>query len=521
MPARQSWRIDEDWYRSWLPRHARAQAQQARTAGPLLSILMPVHDTDAAHLDAAIASVRGQSYANWELCIVNDGSSAAWIRPFLDALAAQDSRIRVAHLPENRGIAAASNAALTLATGDWILPMDHDDLLAEYALGSVATHLEDHAGGRFFYSDSDRIDEDGCHQAPFFKPEWNYLLFLAQNYLNHLTVIDAPLLRSVGGWRDGFDGSQDYDLYLRLVERLAAGEISRIPALLYHWRVVASSFSRTRLGEAVAAARRAVAEHLERTGQAAQVTAPAGAIIYNRIVPPGETAATGGVLLITYGNGDAAGVAPLAATIDATTRCHLDASQNLPSAIDARLHGADQELVVLIHASCAHLARDDLLELLAFAQRDDAGCTGVKCVSSAGTLLTVPNTTEDLGSVATLPWHDDTADSRGYHAHLLLQQETAWLAPTLVALRRRHWQERNASAGDPTSLAAALAELCLTLRARGFRNRWLGDITATFGGPNGSAQVDPGALAAAHPLSRLPRDHASRFPEGAQWIKDC
>ena len=202
MASRQAWRIDEVWYRSWRERPERAP--KASTSDTLFSIIMPVYETPREHLSAAIQSVRNQSHPHWQLCIANDGSKQAWIRPFLDDLASRDPRIRIAHLDENQGIATASNAALPLADGEWILPMDHDDLLADHALATIAAHLEEHNGARFLYSDSDRVDEEGQHREPFFKPSWNYLLFLAQNYPNHLTVIDASLLYSIGGWREGF-----------------------------------------------------------------------------------------------------------------------------------------------------------------------------------------------------------------------------------------------------------------------------------------------------------------------------
>ncbi len=179
---------------------------------PSFSVLMPVYNTPPAVLDAAIESVVGQIYENWELCIANDASTAPWIRPGLDKWRAKDPRIKVVHRKINGHISKATNSAFELATGDYIAMLDHDDVLRPHALAEVAFAIERHPEAQLIYSDEDKIDDQGRRFDPYFKPEWNLDLFLGQNYLNHLTVHRAANVRKAGGWRRAFDGSQDYDL---------------------------------------------------------------------------------------------------------------------------------------------------------------------------------------------------------------------------------------------------------------------------------------------------------------------
>lgn len=518
MASRQAWRIDEVWYRSWRERPERAP--KASTSDTLFSIIMPVYETPREHLSAAVQSVRNQSHPHWQLCIANDGSKQTWIEPFLDDLASRDPRIRVTHLDVNQGIAAASNAALALADGEWILPMDHDDLLVDHALATIAAHLEDHDSARFLYSDSDRVDEEGQYREPFFKPSWNYLLFLAQNYPNHLTVIDASLLYSIGGWREGFEGSQDYDLYLRLVEQLSPAEISRVPEVLYHWRVVETAFSQQRLSEAVNAARRAVGEHLHRVHRPATVSAPPGALIYNRIIPEFDSVPACDVLLISYGPQGSPVAMELGEVDERITALHLgDIDPKLPEVIDKTLQGATKKHVVLMHTACNQMARDDFLEMLAFSAWPDVGCVAPKCVNDKGQLLSAPDDLERLVHGNTLPWHSDNR-GRGYHAHLLLQQQTAMVSPLLMAFQRVHWLSSDLTLSAAGSLQETIAQFCLSLHAAGRSNLWLGDITATFDDSVDDYALTHDELARACPGRMHGTIPARRFPEEVQWNSD-
>jgi GT2 family glycosyltransferase len=217
-------------------------------------------------LQAAIDSVRQQIYDNWELCIADDASTDAQVRPFLERLAREESRIKVTFRERNGHISACSNSALALATGEWCALLDQDDAFTADALAEVALEISRHPEAGLIYSDEDKIDEAGELSTPFFKPDWNAELFLGQNYINHLGVYRAELLRAIDGFREGFEGSQDYDLVLRCIERLRPEQIRHVPRVLYHWRMIGGSLAAVPDAKPYAreAARRAIADSQKR-----------------------------------------------------------------------------------------------------------------------------------------------------------------------------------------------------------------------------------------------------------------
>lgn len=234
---------------------------------PLISILLPVFKTPEALLRKAIDSVIAQIYPHWELCIADDASEMPAIKRLLAEYCALDSRIKVVFRDVNGHISAASNSALELASGRYVALLDHDDELAPSALYRIVEEICANPDAALIYSDEDKIDLDGVRSAPYFKPDWNPDLFLSQNFICHLAVYRADILRAVGGFRIGLEGSQDYDLALRVIERIKPEQIRHIPRILYHWRMIPGS---TALGGAdekpyaVVAALRALDEHLAR-----------------------------------------------------------------------------------------------------------------------------------------------------------------------------------------------------------------------------------------------------------------
>jgi GT2 family glycosyltransferase/glycosyltransferase involved in cell wall biosynthesis len=239
----------------------------------LISIILPVYNPDLGLLEVAMDSVRNQIYEHWELCIADDASTDPKVRPFLEQIAAADPRIKLIFRERNGHISACSNSALALATGDWCVLLDQDDAFAEQTLALVALEVGRHPQAGLIYSDEDKIDAKGGRSNPFFKPDWNPELFLGQNYINHLGCYRADLLREIGGFREGFEGSQDYDLALRCVERLGPEQIRHIPLILYHWRMVGGSLAAIPDAKPYAkeAARRAIADHCQRQGMPGKV----------------------------------------------------------------------------------------------------------------------------------------------------------------------------------------------------------------------------------------------------------
>ncbi len=247
---------------------------QALSNRPRISVLMPVYNPPPDLLRGAIESVRDQIYPEWELCIADDCSTDPTVVRVLDDYAASDPRIKVVRRAENGHISAASNTALSLASGRWVALLDHDDLLAPHALALVALELAEHPEAALVYSDEDKIDEAGRRRDPFFKPDFDPLLLTGQNFVSHLSVFRKDLVDTAGGYREGYEGSQDWDLTLRVSERVPAAQVRHIPHVLYHWRVHASSTAALVSAKpyAVDAGRRAVNDHLERTGRPGQVT---------------------------------------------------------------------------------------------------------------------------------------------------------------------------------------------------------------------------------------------------------
>lgn len=239
---------------------------------PLLSVLMPVHDPDPADLRAALNSVLAQLYPDWELCIADDASTDPAVIDLLADYARRDPRVRVERRTANGNISAASNTALAMVRGPFVALMDHDDLLPEHALYCVAAELNAHPDADLLYSDEDKVDETGRRYGPYFKPGWDPELLLSQNFISHLGVYRTDLLRRIGGFRLGYEGSQDHDLALRVSAASSPARIRHIPRILYHWRVHAcsGSFSTQAPQQAMNAARRAVNDYLAATGQVGQ-----------------------------------------------------------------------------------------------------------------------------------------------------------------------------------------------------------------------------------------------------------
>jgi len=244
---------------------------------PLISILMPVYNTPPDMLEEAIASVRAQVYPHWELVIADDCSPAPHVAEHLRHWQEMDSRIRVTCLQQNCGIALATNAAAALAKGEWIALLDHDDWIEPEALFEMVKLLQVAPEADFIYSDEDKVDENGQFLKPFFKPDWSPDALLSCNYLCHFSLLRRSLFEEIDGYRTGFDGAQDYDLFLRATER--ARQILHVPKSLYHWRISATSTSSDSQQKpaAIENGRRAVEDAVHRRGIKATVEVAKGA----------------------------------------------------------------------------------------------------------------------------------------------------------------------------------------------------------------------------------------------------
>lgn len=259
-------------YERWLDLYGHMPlAQGDAGSGPLISILMPTYNSPEIWLRRCLDSVLAQTYRRWELCIADDASTQPHVRSVIEEYAAIDERIRVTWRGRNGHISAASNTALAMARGDYVALLDHDDELHPQAMEVMADSFKRHPRWRMAYSDEDKIDTEGRRYDPYFKPDWNLDLFHGQNCFSHLGVYERAMVNAVGGFREGLEGSQDWDLALRCTERLQADQIGHVARVLYHWRAVQGSTAQG-VGEksyAHVAGLRAVREHFVRTGKSA------------------------------------------------------------------------------------------------------------------------------------------------------------------------------------------------------------------------------------------------------------
>ena len=270
--------VAQSEYQQWFQRH-RASTQELQrmrvearsfVSQPLISILTPVFETPVPWLCEAIESVLAQVYENWELLLIDDGSTTNDLLRALPALAGGDRRIRLVRLESHRGISAALNKGIDLASGEWVAFLDHDDVLEPDALFQNARLLQENPELDLIYSDEDKLTDHGF-DSPILKPDWSPDFFLSCNYLCHMIFLRRHLVQEVGRFQSQFDGSQDYDFLLRVSER--TNRIHHIPRVLYHWRRSENSSAsdvRQKPGQ-LEASWRAIEAHLKRRDEQAHV----------------------------------------------------------------------------------------------------------------------------------------------------------------------------------------------------------------------------------------------------------
>lgn len=316
---------------------------------PRFSIITPVHETPVDVLRETIASVRAQTLDDWEWCLADDGSRDPRTAAVLDELEG-DPRVRVCRRAEQGGIVDATNDALAMARGEFVALLDHDDLLHPEALARVDAAIRAHPDVDYVYTDEDKVDASGGHYDVFLKPDWSPERMRCQMYTGHLSVFRRDLVMALGGMRAGFDGSQDYDLVLRVVEH--ARRVEHVAEILYHWRSVPGSTAAEPEAKPYAyeAGRRAIEDHLERIGAHATVVLGDALGIYC-LVPRLRTEPTVSIVIPTAG-----------------TRRHLRGVEtslvvNCVRSIMERSTYRDLEIVCVCDRTVDYAARSELLDL--------------------------------------------------------------------------------------------------------------------------------------------------------------
>lgn len=472
---------------------------------PLISVVMPVYNPEPAFLEAAIGSVQAQLYPHWELCIADDASTRPEIAGILRRYQQEDSRIRVLFRPENGHISRASNSALALAGGEFVALLDHDDELSEDALFWVVAALNRQPDAGIVYSDEDKIDSQGLRTKPYFKCDWDPWLFCGHNLITHLGVYRRALLTAIGGFRTGYEGSQDYDLAARAVERLSAAQIVHVPRVLYHWRMSAGSTAASVAEKPYArlAAQKAVSGHLARMGVPARAsTDPAMGSVQQLLFQPMAEAPLVSILiptrngaelvrgcvdsiyektgypafeivLVDNGSDDPAAVAYFS-ELERQGRVRLLVDKgafNYSRLNNRAVAAARGEVVVLLNNDTEVIAPDWLHELTSLALLPQVGAVGAKLLYSnrhlqhAGVLL-------GMSGCAAHAYADFPEDAQGYCNLALLLRGYSAVTGACLAVRKAVYEAVGGL--DEAALPVGYNDIdfCLKLRARGLRNLW-------------------------------------------------
>ncbi|MFD0739047.1 glycosyltransferase family 2 protein [Lysobacter koreensis] len=469
---------------------------------PLISIVMPVYQTPEAWLRRCIDSVLAQAYPHWELCIADDASPAPHVRRVLQEYMRRDARIRVVFRDANGHIAAASNSALEIASGEYVALLDHDDELPPHALLEVAQAIQANPDWKLIYSDEDKIDEKGRRFDPYFKPDWNYELFLSQNCVCHFGVYQAGLVAQVGGFRVGLEGSQDWDLALRCVERLRPEEIGHIPKILYHWRAIAGS---TALGVAQKdyacdAGWRAVSEHLQRAGVEARVEMADGGYMKVRrklqapaprvslLIPTRDkvellrmciqsilekTDYPDYEILIVDNQSEERATLDYFAELASQPRVKVlryNAPFNYSAINNFAAAAATGSIIGLVNNDIEVISPDWMTEMASQVARPEIGAVGAMLlypddtIQHAGVIL-------GIGGIAGHAYAGLPAETLGACGRAQLAQEMSAVTAACLFVRKEVFDEV-AGLDEKLSVAFNDIDFCLRVRARGYRNLW-------------------------------------------------
>ncbi len=469
---------------------------------PGISVVMPVYNTEEQWLRRAIESVRGQLYPHWELCIADDCSTAPHVRRILEEFAAKDERVKVVFRNTNGHISAASNTALELATQEFVALLDHDDELTEHALYLVAEELSAHPEADLIYSDEDKINSQGQLTSPHFKTNWNPDLFYSLNFVSHLGVYRRAILEGIGGFRTGYEGSQDYDLALRVIEQIPEQHIRHIPHVLYHWRESPASVGFDIKAKAYAHenARRALRSHFERTGKNGEIVP--GYFIFHRAVYPlpnpppfvslviiaGEHVETLKRLvkgledtdyesievIIVAGQNSYAQIQSYVNTPQAKSRVKVlqaDDSSNLSAQTNLGLSQAEGNIVGFVSSSIEIVSPDWLREMVSHAVRPEIGAVGARLIDEsdkikhAGTVL-------GLRGCAGSAFKGFPRTSDGYAFRGQVIQNYSAVSGDCLVMRRSVFDEVGGLDEGNPSVAFSDVDLCLRIEEKGYRVLW-------------------------------------------------
>lgn len=498
-------------YRQWLKKQEPLSAEGVQprleklSSSPLISVLVPVYNPPLDWLRECLDSVQAQLYPHWQLCIADDASTAPGVKELLSAYAEQDSRIKVVYRPNNGHICAASNSALAIADGEFVALLDHDDCLSPDALLRVAEALHQNPNAGLIYSDEDKLGPDGTRFDPHFKPQWNPDLLLAQNYISHLGVYRTALVHEAGGFREGYEGSQDHDLVLRVTAHLTAKQIVHIPHVLYHWRAGEGSTAQQSNEKAYTsqAGLKAVRDFIQKSVPAAKVELghypntyrvrwplPEHPPMVSLLVPTRDRAeilqpCVDAILERTnYPNFELL-ILDNGSICNTTLDYMVEVEQRDPRVRVLRWNhpfnysainnfGASQakgEFLALVNNDIEPINSDWLDEMVSQAIRPEIGCVGAKLyypndtIQHGGVIL-------GIGGVAGHAHKYFTRNALGYFTRLHLAHSLSAVTAACLVVRKAIYEEVGGLNAQHLTVAFNDVDLCLKVREAGYRNLW-------------------------------------------------
>jgi glycosyltransferase involved in cell wall biosynthesis len=474
---------------------------------PLISIVMPCFNPKVSWLKEAIHSVQAQLYENWELCIADDCSTDPEVKQTLQAFASADARIKVVFRSANGHICAASNSALELASGPWVALMDHDDTLPKDALACVVRTINDKPEAQLIYSDEDKIDKNGKRSDPHFKPDWNLDLFYGYNLFCHLGVFRSQWIRQVGGFRKGFEGSQDYDLVLRIIEHIDHRHIIHIPKVLYHWRIHPNSTAGGAEAKPYAALAgvKALSEHLERTHTSAQASltphhhyrvryeVPQPEPLVSIIIPTRngldllkkcihsilqKTSYPNFEILVIDNNSDDAAVLAYfqeLQTHHANIRVLADPRPfNYSQLNNGAVAHAQGDILALLNNDTEVIAPDWLTEMVSLAVQPRIGAVGAKLLYPDGTLQHA-GVIMGIGGVASHVFSRLDQKDQGYYARAHLTQGLSAVTAACLVVRKSVFLEVGGLNATALKVVYNDVDFCLKVKSAGYHNVYAPD----------------------------------------------
>ena len=498
-------------YPNWLARNEvldiEAMTQEIATFHyqPKISIAMPVYNVEEKWLRLCIDSILNQVYTNWELCMADDASTDPNVKKILTEYQQLDERIRVVFREQNGHISEATNSALAIATGEFVALLDNDDELAINAFYEVVKVLNENPELDLIYSDEDKIDMDGNRSDPAFKPDWSPDLLLGTNYISHLGVYRRSILEEIGGFRKGYEGSQDYDLVLRFTEKTTKERITHIPKVLYYWRMLPTSTAvdQGSKGYAFEAGLRAVQDALVRRGMNGHATHGAANGLYDvyydieseklvSIIIPTKNGykdvqrcVSSIIEKTTYQNYEII-MADNGSTDPKMHELYAEFEQQLPgrffvesidipfnfSTINNRAaKKAHGEYLLFLNNDTEVITENWLTLMVSFAQQERIGCVGAKLlypnntVQHAGVIL-------GLGGVAGHGHYGYPHGDLGYFGRLAINVNYSAVTAACLLMKKADF---DAVGGFEEAFTVAFndVDLCLKVQALGRDNVWL------------------------------------------------